>query len=159
MSQSSWRPQRHGLPEVEGRTPPAWEPTEPAPDFAAPPPPTPLEEPEPEEVSLQEWAAEPEPPAAGALSETPPAHAVATRTARKDGREVVSIRCVESLGSFVVECEVHPVSEMQGEPLRRGPYTFASLREATAFMDEAARALAYLGCDVYAPEPSAPEAP
>jgi predicted nucleotidyltransferase len=34
--------------------------------------------------------------------------------------------------------------------VRPGPYTFASAREATAFVTEAVEALMYLGCDVQA---------
>jgi hypothetical protein len=34
------------------------------------------------------------------------------------------------------------------EPLRPGPYTFATRAQADAFMDEAAKALTYLGCEL-----------
>ena len=73
---------------------------------------------------------------------------VAARSARKDGRQVASLRLVEEGGAFVVECEVYPVSGLRVEPLRPGPYRFAAVSEGTAFMDEAVRALTYLGCDV-----------
>jgi hypothetical protein len=71
------------------------------------------------------------------------------RSARKDGREVVALRCVDTgLGGFVVECDVYPVDAVRVEPLRPGPYKFATRREANAFMDEAATALTYLGCEL-----------
>lgn len=75
--------------------------------------------------------------------------AFAIRTARKDGREVVTLRCFEeSADAVVIECEVYPISKMVIEPLKPGPYRFGSLREASAFIDETALALKYLGCDV-----------
>jgi len=71
------------------------------------------------------------------------------RSARKDGREVVALRCVDTgLGGFVVECDVYPVDAVRVEPLRPGPYKFATRPEANAFMDEAATALTYLGCEL-----------
>ena len=36
------------------------------------------------------------------------------------------------------------------EPTRPGPYTFADVHQATAFMTEAVEALMVLGCDVHA---------
>jgi hypothetical protein len=73
---------------------------------------------------------------------------LAVRSARKDGRQVVTLRCVDEGGECVVECEVYPVSGLRVEPLRPGPYRFANADEAGAFMDEAVQALTYLGCDV-----------
>ena len=70
------------------------------------------------------------------------------RSARKEGRQVVSLRRVESDGEFVIECEVWPVSGLRVEPLRPGPYRFETAEAAEAFMDEAAQALTFLGCDV-----------
>jgi hypothetical protein len=70
------------------------------------------------------------------------------RSATKDGREVVALRCVESDGAFVIECDVYPVDGLRVEPLRPGPYRFSARSEADAFMDEAGLALTYLGCDV-----------
>jgi hypothetical protein len=70
------------------------------------------------------------------------------RTARKDGREVVSLRCVLRDGSHAVECDVYPVGAIRVEPVSRAPYCFPSEAEADAFVDEAVRALGYLGCDV-----------
>jgi hypothetical protein len=77
---------------------------------------------------------------------TPPRE-VTARTARKDGKQVVSLRCIEMNGEAIVECEVYPVSGLQVEPLRPGPYRFRTRDEAGAFIDEAMQALTYLGCD------------
>lgn len=71
----------------------------------------------------------------------------AARVARKDGRQVATLRCIETAGEAIVECEVYPVSGLQVEPLRPGPYRFRTSEEAGAFMDEAMQALTYLGCE------------
>jgi hypothetical protein len=73
-----------------------------------------------------------------------------TRTARKDGREIATMRCAALDGLWMVECDVYPVEGMRVEPLRPGPYRFATRAEADAFMKEASLALTYLGCDVAA---------
>ncbi len=73
---------------------------------------------------------------------------LAVRTARKDGRQVVTLRSVERGLECVVECEVYPVSGLQVDPLRPGPYRFGSAQEASFFVEEALQALTYLGCDV-----------
>jgi hypothetical protein len=70
------------------------------------------------------------------------------RTARKDGRQVVSLRSVQRGGNCFVECEVYPVSGFQVDPLTRGPYTFASAEQATIFVNEVMEALTVLGCEV-----------
>jgi hypothetical protein len=70
------------------------------------------------------------------------------RTARKDGRQVVTLRRADTDGEVVVECEVYPVNSLRVEPIRPGPYRFASEDEANAFVEETARALEYLGCAV-----------
>jgi hypothetical protein len=70
------------------------------------------------------------------------------RSARKDGREIVTMRCVESGGGFVIECDVYPVNGLRVDPLRPGPYRFATRDQANAFIDEAVRALTYLGCEI-----------
>ena len=62
----------------------------------------------------------------------PPPRELATRMARKDGKQVVTLHCVEQSGEAVVECEVYPVSGLQIEPLRPGPYRFRTLHEAGA---------------------------
>jgi hypothetical protein len=76
-----------------------------------------------------------------------PAREVAARVARKDGKQVVALRCLEQDGEAIVECEVYPVSGLQIEPLRPGPYRFGTRDDAGAFMDEAMQALTYLGCE------------
>jgi len=74
---------------------------------------------------------------------------VGRHSARKDGREVVALRCVDTgMKGFIVECDVYPVDAVRVEPLRPGPYTFATRPQADAFMDEAAKALTYLGCEL-----------
>jgi hypothetical protein len=70
------------------------------------------------------------------------------RTARKDGKQVVTIRSVARGAECVVECEVYPVSGLHVDPLRPGPYRFESEQEAMRFVDDAAQALTYLGCEV-----------
>ena len=70
------------------------------------------------------------------------------RSARKDGREIVALRFVQANGGFAIECDVYPVDGLRVEPLRPGPYRFATRAEADGFMAEAARALEYLGCEV-----------
>lgn len=69
------------------------------------------------------------------------------RSAKKDGRQVVTLRLIQRGDKSVVECDVYPVSSMRVKPVRPGPYTFASKREADRFIEETARALEYLGCD------------
>jgi hypothetical protein len=70
------------------------------------------------------------------------------RSARKEGREIVALRCVQANGGFAIECDVYPVDGLHVEPLRPGPYRFGSRAEADAFIAEAVRALEYLGCEV-----------
>ena len=75
-------------------------------------------------------------------------HGTSVRTARKDGRDLVRLERVERGGSCVVLCEVYPVASRSLEPLRPGPYSFGTAEEASAFVEESLRTLAYLGCDV-----------
>ena len=70
------------------------------------------------------------------------------RSARKDGREIVALRCVEANGGFAIECDVYPADGLRVEPLRPGPYRFASRPEANAFIAAAVLALEFLGCEV-----------
>jgi hypothetical protein len=71
------------------------------------------------------------------------------RSARKDGREVAALRCVDAgARGFLIECDVYPVDAVRVEPLRPGPYAFATRAQADAFMDEASKALTYLGCEL-----------
>jgi hypothetical protein len=87
-------------------------------------------------------AAEPVPAAEGDEQE------LAVKKARKDGRAVATIRAVQRGLQCSVECEVYPVSGLVIDPLNPGPYVFGTPAEATAFVDEAAKALTYLGCEV-----------
>ena len=73
---------------------------------------------------------------------------LALKKARKDGREVATIRAVQRGLECSVECEVYPVSGLVIDPLNPGPYLFGTPSEATAFVGEAAKALTYLGCEV-----------
>jgi hypothetical protein len=71
------------------------------------------------------------------------------RHARKDGRSVAVLRAVDHGDSCVVETEVFPVGATNGaDPVRPGPYTFATPAQATQFVTEAVEALMVLGCDV-----------
>jgi hypothetical protein len=70
------------------------------------------------------------------------------RTAKKDGRRVVIMRCFDRDGACIVECDVYPTNSLRVEPLHPGPYTFGSRDEATGFIEEALLALEYLGCDI-----------
>lgn len=70
------------------------------------------------------------------------------KTARKDGKQVVTLRAVQRGAECAVECEVYPVSGLRVDPLSPGPYTFGSPDDAKAFVDEAAQALMFLGCEV-----------
>jgi hypothetical protein len=71
-----------------------------------------------------------------------------SRTARKDGRQVVTLRRLILGNQFIVESDVYPVGTMRVEPVRPGPYVFGSREEASTFIDETTLALEYLGCDV-----------
>jgi hypothetical protein len=70
------------------------------------------------------------------------------KTARKDGRQVVTLRRTEEDGQVVVHCEVYPVNSLRVEPIRPGPYVFGTEEEAKSFVEEMSRALEYLGCAV-----------
>ena len=71
-----------------------------------------------------------------------------TGTARKDGRQVVTLRRLMLGNQFIVESDVYPIGTMRVEPVRPGPYVFGSREEASAFIRETTLALEYLGCDV-----------
>ena len=73
------------------------------------------------------------------------------RHARKDGRSVAVLRAIDHGDSCVVETEVYPAGNSNGsDPVRPGPYNFASAAQATQFVTEAVEALMVLGCDVQA---------
>ena len=71
-----------------------------------------------------------------------------SRTAKKDGRQVVTLRRLTLGSQFIVECDVYPVGTMRVEPVRPGPYVFGTREEASAFIEETSRTLEYLGCDI-----------
>ena len=72
-----------------------------------------------------------------------PARELFSRTATDDGRHVVTLRCLESQGEFLVECAVGTERERTV-----GPYVFADARDARRFADEATLALEFLGCEL-----------
>ena len=71
-----------------------------------------------------------------------------TRTARKDGRQVVTLRRLMLGNQFIVESDVYPVGTTKIDPVRPGPYVFGSRDEASAFIEETTLALEYLGCEI-----------
>lgn len=72
---------------------------------------------------------------------------LAVQTMRKEGKQVVTLRAVQRGSACSVECEVYPVSGLRVDPLNPGPYSFATPDEAVGFVDEAVRALTFLGCE------------
>jgi hypothetical protein len=71
------------------------------------------------------------------------------REAVRDGRRVAILRCLDGPDGTIVEAMIEPPGG--GDPIRRGPYRFASANEAFRFVQEAMLALQYLGCAVAAP--------
>jgi hypothetical protein len=88
-------------------------------------------------------------PEVGALRLPATGRELFVRHARKDRRSVAVLRAIDNGDSCVVEADVYPAAG-SGDPVRPGPYTFASANEATAFVTEAVEALMYLGCDISA---------
>jgi hypothetical protein len=72
------------------------------------------------------------------------------RHARKDGRSIAVLRAIDHGDSCMVEAEVYPGGILTSDPVRPGPYRFASTRDATAFVTEAVETLMSLGCDIAA---------
>ena len=70
------------------------------------------------------------------------------RVARKDGNSVARMRAIDYGQECIVETEVFPPNATTA--VTAGPYKFADVRAATAFVTEAVEALMYLGCDVQA---------
>jgi hypothetical protein len=68
------------------------------------------------------------------------------REATRDGRRVALLRCYDADGASVVEAEITPPGAQ--EPVRPGPYRFASATDAFRFVQEALLALQHLGCTV-----------
>ena len=73
---------------------------------------------------------------------------LALRSARKEGREIIRLRYVEEVNGYLIECEVYPLGGLRVEPLRPGPYRFATRNDADLFIRETVTILEYLGCDV-----------
>jgi 5-carboxymethyl-2-hydroxymuconate isomerase len=71
-----------------------------------------------------------------------------SRTAKKEGRQVATLRRLALGSQFIVESDVYPVGTMRVEPMRPGPYVFATREEANAFIEQTTLALEYLGCDI-----------
>ena len=71
-----------------------------------------------------------------------------SRTARKEGKQVATLKRLMLGSQFIVESDVYPVGTMRIEPVRPGPYVFGSREEAAAFIEETTLALEYLGCEV-----------
>lgn len=85
---------------------------------------------------------EPEAPA------QPDVRELVRRYAEKDGRRVALVRGLDFGAHAQVDCDVYPVNGVDDEPRRAGPYIFRTAGEALRFVDEAALALRYLGCNV-----------
>lgn len=68
------------------------------------------------------------------------------REALREGRRVALLRCYDGDGETIVEAEVTPARG--GDPIRRGPYRFATATDAFKFVQESMLALQYLGCSV-----------
>lgn len=68
------------------------------------------------------------------------------RRALHGDRVIATIRCYDDQSGTAVEAEVMPAGA--AEPIRRGPYRFASAHEAFRFVQEAMLAFEYLGCTV-----------
>jgi hypothetical protein len=71
-----------------------------------------------------------------------------SRTARREGRQVATLRRLTLGSQYIVESDVYPVGTMRVEPMRPGPYVFATREEADAFIEQTSQALEYLGCEV-----------
>ena len=67
------------------------------------------------------------------------------RHAELEGRSIARLRVIDRGDACVVEVEVFP---RDAPPARPGPYKFADVGQATAFMTEAMESLLYLGCEV-----------
>jgi hypothetical protein len=77
-----------------------------------------------------------------------PSRELGSRHALRDGRPVAVLRAVADGSGARVEALVYPVGLHQPDPVRPGPYLFTDEREAVSFLNEAADALAVLGCSV-----------
>jgi len=79
-----------------------------------------------------------------------PGRELYVRHARIDGRSVVRLRAVDWGNRCIVEADVWPSASDTHtyDPVKAGPYAFASAVEATRFVTSAVEALIVLGCDV-----------
>ena len=68
------------------------------------------------------------------------------RRALQGDRVIATLRCYDDPAGTSVEAEVLPPGAT--EPVRRGPYRFASAHEAFRFVQEAMLAFEYLGCTI-----------
>jgi hypothetical protein len=71
-----------------------------------------------------------------------------SRTAKKDGKQIATLRRLALGNQFIVESDVYPVGTMRIDPVRPGPYVFGTREEASAFIEETTLALEYLGCEI-----------
>lgn len=85
---------------------------------------------------------------AAAQQAVPVAHELVRRYAQKDGRRIALMRCFDLGAHAQVACDVYPVGGKADEPQSAGPYIFRTAGEALRFVEEAALALRYLGCDI-----------
>ena len=86
--------------------------------------------------------------AAPAAAEGAPDRELLVRHVRKDGQHVVTLRCVQRGDQWLIEGDVYPLGAMRVEPLRAGPYAFATRDDAERFVDDAVLAFEYLGCEL-----------
>ena len=70
------------------------------------------------------------------------------REARKDGRVVLTLRCARSGDGYVVAAEAFPLDGTLGTPPDRRSYSFDDRQDAELFVNDAVRALEYLGCTI-----------
>jgi hypothetical protein len=68
------------------------------------------------------------------------------RRALQGDRVVAIVRCYDDHPGTSVEAEVTPANG--ADPVRRGPYRFASAHEAFRFVQEAMLTFEYLGCTI-----------
>jgi hypothetical protein len=68
------------------------------------------------------------------------------RRALQGDRVIATLRCFDDNNGTSVEAEIMPPGA--SEPIRRGPYRFASAHEAFRFVQEAMLAFEYLGCTI-----------
>jgi hypothetical protein len=70
------------------------------------------------------------------------------RLALFEGRSIARLHAIDRGDSCEVRAEVFPRGV--SVPTHAGPYAFADVDQATAFVAEAMETLLYLGCEVFA---------